>query len=430
MMNRDILKKRRTNHKVVKNRSKHLLSQQKYQTIKIKSKKRKLDNNPTLSAKQVCYILLFVFVALVMIFQKSINIYWQQFYHIDIKLNTVLKLISKQFISEPSINEPSINEQSISESHNIDNELVHTDKDQIQNENSVSLEQNSHTKKNAVNLPTEGEHVAGQGKQSNKNLLNSDNPKTLTQLFELYQNKPNDESKNGNELNSSALGILPKPIVLTKKDKVLFAGDSLMQGVAPFVKKILFKQYKIESINESKQSTGLSYPKAFDWPKTVNDKLTEDPTIRLLVVFLGPNDPWDIPDKIVSNKYVKFKSSLWEEVYRSRIKAILDSAHEHNVQVLWLAPPCMRKTKLNDGIIYLNGLYQSEVIKADQHFLITNDLLGCSYDNFNSYITTENRKVKVRIDDGIHFTVDGQKILAKAIMDQITINEIEDNNSD
>lgn len=50
-------------------------------------------------------------------------------------------------------------------------------------------------------------------------------------------------------------------------DKVFFAGDSLMQGVAPFVQKSLKQQYGIESANLSKQSTGLSYPSFFDCRK-------------------------------------------------------------------------------------------------------------------------------------------------------------------
>lgn len=60
-------------------------------------------------------------------------------------------------------------------------------------------------------------------------------------------------------------------------DKVFFAGDSLMQGVAPFVQKSLKQQYGIESANLSKQSTGLSYPSFFDWPKTIEETLKKHP---------------------------------------------------------------------------------------------------------------------------------------------------------
>ena len=241
---------------------------------------------------------------------------------------------------------------------------------------------------------------------------------------------PIDQNKQPEVLFDDASFVAePIPIVLTQNDKVFFAGDSLMQGVAPYVKKMLFKQYKIESIDLSKRSTGLSYPKAFDWPKTINDKLSEDPSIKLLVIFLGANDPWDFPVKGYATN-VRFKSKLWEKQYRLRIASILEHVQKHSIQVLWLAPPCMRKQKLNDGMVYLNKLYQSELEKTQQHFLTTNELLGCSYEKFNSFVEKNKEKIRVRVDDGVHFTPSGQKILAKAIMEKIIFKKLEDVHSE
>ena len=241
---------------------------------------------------------------------------------------------------------------------------------------------------------------------------------------------PIDQNEQPEVLSDDASFVAePIPIVLTQNDKVFFAGDSLMQGVAPYVKKMLFKQYKIESIDLSKRSTGLSYPKAFDWPKTINDKLSEDPSIKLLVVFLGANDPWDFPVKGYATN-ARFKSKLWEKQYRLRIASILEHVQKHSIQVLWLAPPCMRKQKLNDGMVYLNKLYQSELEKTQQHFLTTNELLGCSYEKFNSFVEKDKEKIKVRVDDGVHFTPSGQRILAKAIMEKIIFKKLEDVHSE
>lgn len=241
---------------------------------------------------------------------------------------------------------------------------------------------------------------------------------------------PIDQNEQPEVLSDDASFVAePIPIVLTQNDKVFFAGDSLMQGVAPYVKKMLFKQYKIESIDLSKRSTGLSYPRAFDWPKTINDKLSEDSSIKLLVVFLGANDPWDFPVKGYATN-ARFKSKLWEKQYRLRIASILEHVQKHSIQVLWLAPPCMRKQKLNDGMVYLNKLYQSELEKTQQHFLTTNELLGCSYEKFNSFVEKDKEKIKVRVDDGVHFTPSGQRILAKAIMEKIIFKKLEDVHSE
>ncbi|HCR6473330.1 TPA: DUF459 domain-containing protein, partial [Shigella flexneri] len=94
-------------------------------------------------------------------------------------------------------------------------------------------------------------------------------------------------AQNGGQPDTHRLPIAPPAnIVLGQGDKVFFAGDSMMQGVAPFVERSLKKQYGIQSVNLSKQSTGLSYPKFFDWPNTIEQTLKQQTDIRLLVVFL------------------------------------------------------------------------------------------------------------------------------------------------
>jgi len=55
-----------------------------------------------------------------------------------------------------------------------------------------------------------------------------------------------------------------------------------MQGVAPHVQKHLQQGYQIKSVNLSKQSTGLSYPGFFDWPKTIQETLASGRNIKIL----------------------------------------------------------------------------------------------------------------------------------------------------
>ena len=355
-----------------------------------------LDKQDTLSAKKIFFLLFITGIALIAIYHRSILIYWQQTYHSDLFNSGG---VTQDFIKEDSdeaIDEILLGSQAtiIDHDDNVEDTNIHLIKDIL------IIPQPDIVKKNQTNKP-----------ENNQASLLTDlgTPKIPKHDIPLIHE--------------------PLPIVLTENDKVFFAGDSLMQGVAPYVKKMLFKQYKIESIDLSKQSTGLAYPKAFNWPKTISDNLITDPSIKLLVVFLGPNDPWDFPVKGYP-KYVKFKSPIWEEEYRLRIAAILNSAYEHDVQVLWLAAPCMRKPKLNDGMVYLNMLYQSEIEKVQQHFLTTNQLLGCTYENFTSFVESDKGKIKVRVDDGVHFTTTGQKILATAIMEKIIFKQLEDNDSD
>ncbi len=212
-------------------------------------------------------------------------------------------------------------------------------------------------------------------------------------------------------------------ILIDKGEKVFFVGDSLMQGVAPHVMRILLKKHNIESINLSKQSTGLAYPKFFNWPQVAEDTFEKNANIKLMVVFMGANDPWDFPIN-KGGRFVKFASPEWEGVYRVRIQRLINVATSHGAEVLWIGPPNMSDKKLNAGVIKLNKIYQSQVTIAKQHYITANDVLGMKDDNFVKFMNIPNKgNVTLRTDDGIHFTTIGQKRIADKIMLFLRFNE-------
>lgn len=205
-------------------------------------------------------------------------------------------------------------------------------------------------------------------------------------------------------------------LLIEKGQKVFFVGDSLMQGVAPHAMRALLKQHGIESINLSKQSTGLSYPKFYNWPEVARDTFIKNPDIKLMVVFMGPNDPWDFP-VARSKRFFKFKTPEWEGVYRTRIQQLINAATDHGAKVLWIGAPNVKGDRLNEGMIYLNTIYQSQVSIAKQHYTISNDVLGMFDNKFVKFMQVPNKgNVTLRTDDGTHFTTIGQKRIADKII--------------
>ncbi|NBM97103.1 DUF459 domain-containing protein [Proteus penneri] len=238
------------------------------------------------------------------------------------------------------------------------------------------------------------------------------------------------------DVSDDALQAL-KPIVqkteitLSSEDKVLFAGDSMMQGVAPLLKRQLKTDYNINSIDLSKQSTGLAYPRFFNWPQTIATRLASDDSIKLLVVFLGPNDPWDMPPD-GGGRYLKFASEAWESAYRARIASIIENARQNNVTVIWVGPPNMRKQKLSKGMAYLDKLYREEAEKMGEIYLSVNDMFKYEKDIYSDYMGDGSSGVKLRAGDGIHFSLKGQQIIAQHVFSRIHLQEEskEDNAAD
>lgn len=217
--------------------------------------------------------------------------------------------------------------------------------------------------------------------------------------------------------------------VLAAGQKVLLIGDSMMEGVAPRVLSQLHKERSIGGINLSRRNTGLAYPGYFNWPETTQHALDSNPDVGLLVVFLGPNDPWSMPEG-PGKPYLKFKSEAWESEYRNRIRSILALAQQHTLPVIWLLPPNMRSDKLNQSMAWLDTLYSSEVEAAGGIVLSVNALFGYKDDIYSPTATIDGKNVSLRAPDGTHYSPAGQNLIAKAIIGNISFEQAQSGSAD
>lgn len=208
--------------------------------------------------------------------------------------------------------------------------------------------------------------------------------------------------------------------LLAADKQVLFIGDSMMEGVAPRAIKLLKDEHQVRGINLSKRSTGLAYPGFFNWPDATAKALETHKDIGLLVVFLGPNDPWDMP-VAKGQPYLTFGSDEWQEEYRARIRQILALAEKYSIPVIWVLPPNMRKEKLNQRMAVLSGLYESEVKAAGGIALSVNTLFGYQETAYSAKALIDDKQVNVRASDGIHYSGAGITLIANAIMENIHV---------
>ncbi len=222
--------------------------------------------------------------------------------------------------------------------------------------------------------------------------------------------------------NSTAMVGNGSRIAMTSDKKALFIGDSLMQGVAPWVMRKLQNDLQVKSINLSKHSTGLTVSKFFDWPATLEKTLQNNSDIGALFVFLGGNDGQSIIDPD-TNHYVRFGTERWDEVYTGRIHRILNTAKVNNVPVLWITPPEMKKASLNQRTAHLTELYK-KISKEDAVILVSKEILqsDTANDEYSDTMLVNGKLKKIRTADGVHFTTTGQKVIANAIMDKFDID--------
>ena len=277
-------------------------------------------------------------------------------------------------------------------------------------------------------------HLNDRIEQFNQNVIHDYNDNyafTEDYLVQKKQREAAEEKKRKQAIEkTSKESKIKTDFILNKDDQVFFAGDSMMQGVAPHVQRWLSEKQGIKTINLSKQSTGLTYTRFFDWEKTISETLKNNSNIKILVVFLGPNDPWDMPNP-KGGRFIPFKTPEWDSMYRNRIKNIIDNAREHRVTVLWLTPPNMRRDKLNEQMVYLRNLMIDEVSKNHGYVIDTRTILGNNESEFQDIIMDSNgQKIKTRSADGIHFSLPGQKLIAKNIYERFNFATQTNTNGD
>lgn len=388
------------------------------------------------------WVTVFTILILMWIFfwfnQNPINIYFQQKYHQSSPLEQLDKFNLWQLgrHSNESLYEGFVALVTQSKPENVDQILD----DILSQKMTLSLNDNSTlplffaSTSEIKNIPNkENNQIA----DAQNGALTSVPNKALAQLSDQSTiNIAKTESQNStNHLNHGALrsvNVLDEHInsnqrqlgyLLKEGERVFFAGDSLMQGVAPHVANKLKKQFNVSSIDLSKQSTGLTYMKSFNWLDTIEKTLQKNTDIGLLVVMLGANDPWDMQVR-KSEPYMRFGSEAWNAEYLSRIDYIYQLAAQRGIGVIWISAPAMKKKDLNNGVLHLDTLYKQMSDKYGGIYLESNIMFGYQDYKYDSHAQWEGKKVKIRADDGVHFTPTGQRIIAQYILSVIGINEL------
>lgn len=202
------------------------------------------------------------------------------------------------------------------------------------------------------------------------------------------------------------------PITLQAGSKVLFCGDSLMQGLAIHLNQAL-KKRKIAYKDLSRQSTGLAYPSFFDWPKTIREEIAAG-NATLVVIFLGANDAWDMVQR---GRFVRFNSEEWRTIYRERVASIARMSQEAGIRLIWIGLPPMEDKRLSNKAPILNALYEevtrdySNTLFLPASATLTED--GVSYTLYKR--SPEGVNQRLRADDGIHLAPTGSRLLAEDI---------------
>jgi hypothetical protein len=199
--------------------------------------------------------------------------------------------------------------------------------------------------------------------------------------------------------------------------RILFAGDSMMQGIAPIIMRQLKASHPEWLLrNESQQSTGLTVKRRLDWVQKIKTEIVEH-KLTTVAVFLGPNDPWDIYEK---KQVIRFPSPEWEAIYSARVSEICEFAKEKKVHLIWIGLPTMKEKRVHSGATVQNPIFRDNMKRYGFDFISTEALIGYLDQPYVRAMTDQTgKKINLRADDGIHFSPQGLQRIAAAVVKTI-----------
>ncbi|WP_241832311.1 SGNH/GDSL hydrolase family protein [Pseudofrankia sp. EUN1h] len=212
----------------------------------------------------------------------------------------------------------------------------------------------------------------------------------------------------------------PAPVrVPTTADplRVLVTGDSLTESLGPTIANT--GPATVRAQTDTRFGTGLVRPDFFDWASHAREQIAaRDPEV--VVVALGANDGQGItlPDGTV----LPAGSPRWADEYRRRALVLLRIWTDGGQRrVYWASLPPARSGRLDGYFRQLNAAVADAArqVPGAEFLDLTPELTDQGH--YSDYLRNPaGHTVLARTRDGVHYTLDGSRIVAVPILAALT----------
>ncbi|HEX6311050.1 MAG TPA: DUF459 domain-containing protein, partial [Acidimicrobiia bacterium] len=191
--------------------------------------------------------------------------------------------------------------------------------------------------------------------------------------------------------------------------RLWIGGDSLAGSLGPSLGRMAADTGIVQPVFFSKVSSGLSTPDFWDWPEHGTEEMFKlDPEVTVFII--GANDTMIVTDD----------TAEWRPAYEQAVEEMMQIMIGESRTVYWVGSPILEDDD-DLAVARLNQVFQdvaarhSEVVYVDAY-----GLFSTPDGRYTPFVTDgEGETLRVRADDGVHFTPEGGDHLAEAIMAQL-----------
>jgi hypothetical protein len=166
-------------------------------------------------------------------------------------------------------------------------------------------------------------------------------------------------------------------------------------------------------------STGLARPEVdINWSEYLK-QITAQYDPRLVVFTVGSNDDQSLVGAPDGSTVGPFGSPEWDTEYRRRVGGIMDQIVSEGRYMVWIGiPPIRNMERAETKYKVINEIFRSEAAKRPGRVFYV-DIYPLFLDgsgNYADYLDNgSGTAVKMRLDDGVHFTRDGGNRIAAQV---------------
>jgi hypothetical protein len=217
---------------------------------------------------------------------------------------------------------------------------------------------------------------------------------------------------SGGKASPSPSPTVPPPAVweasASKPVRVWVGGDSMGGELGWGLGPLLEKTEVLKPTLYYKDSTGICRWDFFDWGDHM-EAVMKTAKPDAVVLMMGTNDTQSVWQ---NGDWIAYGDPKWKKVYLKRVSDMTKTALEGGARrVYWVGMPIMAEGWRNPRMKFINKIVQTAVagIPGAQYI----DSWELFTDANGDYVSS------LRLGDGVHFTVEGQRLIGKAVLKAI-----------
>lgn len=195
-------------------------------------------------------------------------------------------------------------------------------------------------------------------------------------------------------------------------------GDSTAQSLGEAMANLL-KGDALKTRNLFRNSSGLTRPDFFDWPKTVKPLIAGDGRAPAgLLLSFGANDTQGLY-VVAERRVAQLGTPEWGDEYAKRVRAFVDLFTDKGSEVFVLGQPFDPSRKYAPLMRAVNDAFKKACADGPRTTYVDGEgILADADGHFQKTLQDSRGKtITLRNDDGIHMTGEGARYLAIRVVD-------------